>query len=119
MLTREQARELVQSVSFGDFVVISDEIDGKTRWEIIHNVVFKDRRDDQLYRTYYTNGATEHQDIEPFEDDDPVIKKMSHLEVKAFKAVRILQNINQRDLPEKAAERLIAESIEILQEGEK
>ena len=115
-LTSDEARELVQSGSFGDFVVISDEIDGQTRWEIIHNVVFKDRRDDQLYGTYYTKGATENHYIDPFEDDDPVINKMSHLEVKAFKAVRLLQKINHVDLPEKAAARLIAEAIEILQE---
>jgi hypothetical protein len=46
-------------------VLLSDDIDGNSRFSIQHAIVFQDG--EKFYRTVYSVGATEYQDESPFE----------------------------------------------------
>lgn len=51
---------------------IENKITGKGRWAIHYRRVFK--HEDKFYATTYSIGATESQDIQPYEDDDVEIE---------------------------------------------
>lgn len=47
--------------------VVEDEITDTSRWSVHHRLVFKDLETDKFYLTYYSIGATEQQDEQPFQ----------------------------------------------------
>ena len=51
-------------------IVIKDEIINIDRWSIIHSIIFK--HDGKFYETSYSQGATEHQEEDPWEFEDPI-----------------------------------------------
>ena len=52
--------------------VVSDTITDTGRWNIEHELVFRDPADNKYYRTSYREGATELQDEHPWEYKDTV-----------------------------------------------
>lgn len=57
---------------FDDFEVVHDQMIDKSRWSIIHELVFKYHG--KFYATTYRYGATESQDERPFEYDPDEIE---------------------------------------------
>lgn len=55
---------------YGNGRLIEDKVIGNTRWAIKHRLVFQ--YEDKYYQTYYYIGATECQDIPPWEGEDKV-----------------------------------------------
>lgn len=62
------------------FNAIENKIVERTRWSLIHEIVFKDL-DGKYYHTTYEDGATEMQEEAPWEYDDEV----ECIEVKRIK----------------------------------
>jgi len=87
-LTREEGREIVYEES-DRFKVVTDEIVDNSRWSIQHTVIFKDTKTGKYYSTYYSVGATEQQDEEPFEYYDPELTEVHKVEkvVEVWEAV--------------------------------
>jgi hypothetical protein len=52
------------------YSAIEDKVIDNSRWSIHHEIVFE--HEGKFYRTYYSVGATECQDEEPWEYDDEV-----------------------------------------------
>jgi hypothetical protein len=50
--------------------VVLDEINGHSRWSIQYRLVF--RLDERLWETFYSVGATEEQDLTPWQYEDMV-----------------------------------------------
>lgn len=65
----EVLRDLVWEDGSDNLFIASDRISGKSRWAIIHDLVFGDRSTatTHYYRIDYRVGATENQDETPFE----------------------------------------------------
>jgi hypothetical protein len=61
--------EMLDILDDGSDVVLNESVD-KTRWSIIHRLIFK--KDGKLYETHYSVGATESQDESPWEYDKTV-----------------------------------------------
>jgi hypothetical protein len=70
VLTAEEGRAIVGEDT-DDFRVIEDKITGTSRWSELHRVVFERIADTTLWAMRYSVGATEQQDEQPFEFDDP------------------------------------------------
>lgn len=77
-LTKELCRELIFEGSlptdeYGDnaYVVLEDNIVENTRWSILHEVIVHCKPENSFWRGHYSVGATEYQDEQPWEYDDP------------------------------------------------
>lgn len=55
-----------------DGIVISDKITGSERWSTVHELIFRDPATDKVYRTNYSEGATEEQDESPWQFEKAV-----------------------------------------------
>lgn len=53
-----------------DDLIISDTINGQSRWSTNHILIFK--KDDKFYKTFYSHGSTESQDELPWEYEENV-----------------------------------------------
>ena len=53
-------------------IVVEDTIEDKSRWTVCHRLIF--RHDGKLYGTHYSVGATEYQDVSPFENESDEIE---------------------------------------------
>ena len=51
-------------------IVVEDTIEKTTRWSVIHNIIFK--HEDKVYRTWYSEGATEQQDEGPWKYENEI-----------------------------------------------
>ena len=71
-ISKETAQELVWEGSSGGFTVVKKVITGHSRWSILNMLVFRRDDDGQLFGADYSTGATEYQDEEPFQYQDPV-----------------------------------------------
>jgi hypothetical protein len=71
-----------------DHTLIYDIIDGQTRWETQHEMVFQDLKTKKFYKTSYSKGSTEYQDngIEFYDMD---CAEVVPVEVKVIKYVPI------------------------------
>lgn len=67
MKTTFTKEELLEILYESNHVVL-DEITDTGRWSIHHDLIFK--KDDKLYQTTYSVGATESQDEQPWEYED-------------------------------------------------
>lgn len=71
--TRQFTGEFCRDVVYGDAEgakVISDTIYETSRWSVLHELIFE--YEGKIYRTGYSEGATEMQDESPFEYDTTV-----------------------------------------------
>lgn len=62
---------------------IEDKIIDTSRWSIHHNIIFADNG--KFYSTWYSKGATEIQDEEPWEYDDEIECTEVHIVEKLMK----------------------------------
>ena len=69
-LTGEQARTILWSDDC-NFEVVSDDIIGKSRWSIQHEIVIKRLSDGRFFKDNYSKAATENQDESPWEYTEP------------------------------------------------
>ncbi len=67
----EDARELACGGDFSHlgWTVVYNEQTDSSRWESIHEIVFRDHQG-CFWMSSYTQGLTENQDIGPWEDED-------------------------------------------------
>lgn len=73
-MTRTFDTDWLRSVIYKDTTeaeIIINDIHGNSRWTIEYKLVFK--FEDKFYQAYYSEGATENQDREPFEDEDEYV----------------------------------------------
>ena len=71
-VSKDTAQELVWEGESGGFTVVKKVITGHSRWSIIYMLVFRRNDDGQLFGVDYSVGATEYQDEEPFQYQNPV-----------------------------------------------
>lgn len=71
-ITRTLTREQLLDVWVVLDDPISDEIVGKSRWSVEHEVIFKAPDDGKFYRANYSRGATEEQSESPWQDEPTV-----------------------------------------------
>lgn len=72
-MSRTFSGEVLRSILRGtepDYEVVENEINGTSRWSVHYTMVFKELSTGKLYRTHYSEGATEYQDEDPFEYED-------------------------------------------------
>lgn len=81
MLTKEEARLAIYDDLEG-WEVVHDEIVGHGRWDVTHECILK--HDGKFYRTYYSKGATEQQDVQAFEYEEPEFEEVFPCEVKTL-----------------------------------
>ena len=73
--TMKFTKEFLQELANGNneySEVIKDDIVDTSRWAVHYIMVFK--LDGKFYETFYSRGATEYQDEDPYEYDDDVIE---------------------------------------------
>lgn len=78
---------------YNDYEVISNEFVGRGRWDVRHRLIFKFQ--EKTYDVIYRTGATEYQDVEPFDvEDDNQVKcyLVEPIEVKTIYYKRIENN---------------------------
>jgi hypothetical protein len=71
-ISKKTAQELVWEGESDGFTVVKKVITAHSRWAILYMLVFRRNDDGQLFGADYRVGATEYQDEEPFQYQDPV-----------------------------------------------
>jgi hypothetical protein len=56
----------------GELDIVEEKIVGKSRWSVRKSRVF--RHEGKLYRTEFSEGATEYQDVRPYEYEPDMIE---------------------------------------------
>lgn len=92
-LTEQEARDIVYE-DHEDWETVETEIEDTTRWSIVHSGVFKHLPTGKHYFTYWSVGATETQDQQPFEYDEPVFNEVKQVEkvVKVWECIDDLKD---------------------------
>lgn len=72
--TKEQMIDMLNDYPESDFLVVEDKITEHGRWHVLHSVVFRDKTSGKFYSAYYRVGATESQEVSPWEYDGPEIE---------------------------------------------
>lgn len=81
----EVLRDVVWEDS-NDYTVVSDVIISNSSWSEHHEMVFKEKATGKHYHCKYSQGLTESQDEEPFQDEDEVLCIEVHQVDKVVKA---------------------------------
>lgn len=68
-INASDAREIVWG-GHEDWETIETNIDGTSRWEIQKSGAFRYKPTDKVYLAYWSVGATEQQDVMPYEFED-------------------------------------------------
>ena len=71
-LTPEQGRNIVYRDN-SNFEVILEEIVDTSRWSVHYRIIVRRKSDDKFFESYFSCGATEMQDEQPYEYDDEAI----------------------------------------------
>lgn len=69
-LTKEEANDILMEDKDG-YIIVYDNIVGKSRWTVQHEIVIKRESDGKFFKDYYDVGATESQDVGPYENSNP------------------------------------------------
>jgi hypothetical protein len=87
-LTKEEGRDIVWN-DHEDWEEIESETDGNNRWSIFHTGVFKHKPSGKFYSLNWSVGATETQDQQAFEYEDPKPVEVKQVEkvVKVWECV--------------------------------
>lgn len=78
--SREFLREELGLPWRGD--VIEDNVVDNDRWSIDHELIFRNPKDEKIYRCWYSVGATEMQDEQPWEYDTTIECEEVELRIK-------------------------------------
>lgn len=72
-------------------VKVEEEIVDSSRWSIHYRVIFEDTETSKHYMSYYSKGATEYQDEDPYEYENDEIEctevELKEVTVKKWVAV--------------------------------
>jgi hypothetical protein len=71
-MTKDEGRQLINGELEGWETMQTRYTDHK-RWSVCYSGIFKHLASDNYYRVDWQKGATEYQDEEPFDHDDPVL----------------------------------------------
>ena len=88
-LTREEGRDVVYD-DHEDWDTIETDIVGKTRWAVQKNGIFRHVPSGKFYSICWEIGATEYQDVQAFEYDEPELFEVHQVErtVKVWEKVK-------------------------------
>jgi len=78
-ITKEAARDIIGGDHDG-YKVVDRAIDDVTRWSVSEHVIVKCLATGKYYCLEYSYGATEMQDEQPFEYDEPVFIEVKPIE---------------------------------------
>ena len=79
----EVSQEDARGIVYGDskeYVIIEDEITHHSRWSVSHRAIVKRIKDDKYFKTYYSVGATESQDQQAYDYDEPTFNEVFKVE---------------------------------------
>jgi hypothetical protein len=65
-LSREDGRRIVYEDT-SEFEVIYDRVIDNSRWSVHHEIVVKRLSDGKFFKSFYSRGATESQDEQPYD----------------------------------------------------
>lgn len=87
-LTAEEGRAILWG-DHEDWVSIEEDIVDTTRWSNIYEGIFQHIPSQKYYKMWWSVGATESQDEQPFEYDDPAPVEVHEVEklVKVWEEV--------------------------------
>lgn len=71
VFSAEDARDIIANYH-EEFTVVENEILDTSRWEVHYRTVVQHKKTERFYQVYYSEGATEVQDTQPFEDQTEV-----------------------------------------------
>lgn len=88
-LTKEEGRELLQE-DLDEWETVESQITYTSRWSIHHEGIFKHVPSNKYYSMCWSVGATEQQDEQAFEYDDPELTEVEPYDkiVKAWRPVK-------------------------------
>jgi hypothetical protein len=89
-LSSEVACEIVYEDS-DEYTVVEDIITGKSRWSIMHDVIFMDNITGKYYKGDYSVGATESQDESPWE----YVKEVTFTEVEPYNVTVVKYKVKE------------------------
>ena len=91
ILTKREGREVVYGDD-EDWETVVTEIIEHSRWTVMHEGVFKHKPTNKFYRLYWSVGATEQQDEQAFEYDDPNPIEVIEKQVMKTEWVKLEEN---------------------------
>jgi hypothetical protein len=80
MLDRDVALDILRGCS-ERYELISDEIEGQSRWATDYELIFLDKETKKYYQGYYSRGSTEMQAEAPWEYEAPEFSEVEPVEV--------------------------------------
>lgn len=85
----EFSKEFLLDILCSGDKVIEDKIVEHRRWSVDHEMIFK--HEGKYYRSYYSRGATEMQDEQPYEHEkDPIkVTEVKKVQIVTFKWVPV------------------------------
>jgi hypothetical protein len=88
-LTKEEGRQLLWD-DLEDWEKVEEKICDTTRWSIVYRGIFKNLTSYKYYCVYWSVGATEQQDEQPFEYDDPELVEVEPYDklIKDWRSVK-------------------------------
>jgi hypothetical protein len=78
--SRDEAIDVIYGEN-AQFKVIKDIITDQGRWSTYHSVIIQDKITGFFYKSYYSRGSTESQDVSAYEYDDPVFMRVYQVPV--------------------------------------
>jgi hypothetical protein len=87
-LTKKEAREIIYS--WGEkigYENINDEQVDSTRWSIVHRIIIRRLSDGKYFADHYSVGATEMQEEQPYENDEPDFTEV----FKKYKVIKVYE----------------------------
>lgn len=70
-LTGQDARYILWEEKSDEYEIVRKELTDTSRWSVHYELIIKRKSDGKLFRDYYSVGATESQDEQPWEYDEP------------------------------------------------
>lgn len=83
-ISKDDALEFTLGDGAEGFKLIEDKLVDTSRWSEIHEIVIQRNSDGKFFKDNYSVGATEQQDEQPWEYEDPDFTEVFKKEVTTF-----------------------------------
>lgn len=83
-ISKDDALEFALGDNAEGFKLIEDKLVDTSRWSEIHEIVIQRNSDGKFFKDSYSVGATEQQDEQPWEYEDPDFTEVFKKEVTTF-----------------------------------
>ena len=83
-ISKDDALEFTLGDNADGFKLIEDKLVDTSRWSEIHEIVIQRNSDGKYFKDSYSVGATEQQDEQPWEYEDPDFTEVFKKEVTTF-----------------------------------